>query len=94
MGISKERGVVATWFTDKPFNRIEFAKFLTQIPTCHAKPTYLFLDNASYHTCPDSLHCMARLGFKAIFNAPYNCEFNPAESVFGMVKAHYRRLRY
>ena len=36
---------------------------------------------------------MKRLKLKLIFNKPYNPEYNPIESVFGVLKTLFRKLK-
>lgn len=50
----------------------------------------LYLDNATYHTCPDTLELFKLLNVNYIFAPAYLSPLNPIEYFFGTLKAHLR----
>ena len=53
----------------------------------------LFMDNLSAHTSKKAKAEMSRLGFKAIYNVPYQPYLNPIEFCFSKFKAKFKSLR-
>ena len=51
MGISEQRGIEVERFIDRPAGQHNFGDFLRQIDNHVSKPAYIFMDNASWHTC-------------------------------------------
>ena len=46
----------------------------------------MFMDNLAVHRSEKSKSEMTRLGFRVIWNVPYEPEYNPIEFVFSKVK--------
>jgi transposase len=53
----------------------------------------LLLDNAPYHKSEISKQFLELLPFPVLFNAPYNSDLNPIESVFGIIKGRMKRSK-
>ena len=53
----------------------------------------LFMDNLAVHKSEKSKEEMRKLGFRFIWNVPYEPEYNPIEFVFSKVKQKFRTLR-
>ncbi len=51
----------------------------------------LYLDNASYHTCSNTMNLLEILGVSYIFAPAYLSPVNPIEYFFGVVKKRLRR---
>ncbi len=67
--------------------------FLRIIANAVDKPSWVFMDNASYHRSKGTIKEMRRLKLLPIFNKPYNPAYNPIESVFGVLKTIFRQMR-
>lgn len=52
----------------------------------HYDKLVLYLDNATYHTCPDMLKLLDLLGIHYIFAPAYASPVNPIEYFFGVLK--------
>ena len=51
----------------------------------------LYLDNATYHTCPNTMKLLKIVGVSYIFAPAYLSPVNPIEYFFGIVKKKLRR---
>ena len=51
----------------------------------------IYLDNATYHTCQDTLKLLEIVGVSYIFAPAYLSPVNPIEYLFGIIKKRLRR---
>ena len=51
------------------------------------------MDNLSSHTSFKSKKEMKRLGFRWVFNIPYEPQYNPIELTFSQIKKNFKDLR-
>ena len=49
MAIDADKGVLATWYVQTPFNSDHMINFLRVLSNACSKSTWIFMDNASYH---------------------------------------------
>lgn len=93
MGICAEKGVIAKWFVQTPFNTNHMINFLRVLSNATEKGTWVFMDNASYHKSIGTMRELKKLRLRWIFNKPFNPTYNPIESVFETLKTIFRNLR-
>lgn len=80
------------------FNEHSFASFIIDLTTKICKFGYdyiskvvLFLDNAPFHKSQLVMKLLNLLPFPVLFNASYQSDLNPIESVFGIIKGKLKK---
>ena len=93
-GISREKGQELYMLFPKSVNIEKFQEYLTKLRAENGDAKIcIFMDNLSVHTSNKSKDTMRQLGFRWIFNVPYEPDFNPIEFTFSKVKQKFRCLR-
>ena len=92
--ISKERGQEHYKIFELSVNIPRFKEYLQELRQANEdEKICIFMDNLSTHTSKKAKAEMSRLGFKAIYNVPYQPYLNPIEFSFSKFKAKFKSLR-
>jgi len=97
MAVSRRLGVVGFDIIDGSYTTTTFMEFITNVAaTLATKPTQrpwcIYLDNHRIHKPERMDEVLEPAWVQYVFNAPYSCEYNPIELVFGKYKAEIRSL--
>ena len=93
-GVSKEKGQEYYQIFDFSVNVEKFIEYITTLRKVNGTDKIcLFMDNLSAHKSEKSKQAMRELGFRWIYNLPYEPRFNPIELVFSQVKRNFKALR-
>ena len=93
-GISKEKGQETYMIFPFSVNIAKFKEYLTKLrEENEGEKICIFMDNLSTHTSQKSKDAMKTLGFKYIYNVPYEPDYNPIEFVFSKIKQKFKCLR-
>ena len=92
--ISKERGQEHYKVFERSVDTKKFKAYLQELKaTTGDAKVALFMDNLAVHRSDKVKAEMTRLGFRVIWNVPYEPEYNPIEFTFSKVKQRFRALR-
>ena len=79
---------------EKSVNIVKFKEWLTELKAKTGDDRVaLFMDQLSTHTSDQVKDYMRKLGFRFIYNAAYQCRFQPIEYCFSKVKQKFKALR-
>lgn len=93
MAIDSERGVLCKLLMRENFNSHHMIRFLNVLSNVTNRRTWVFMDNAPYHKSKAITTAMKKLRLLPIFNKPCNPDYNPIESVFGVLKTNFRKIK-
>ena len=94
-GISYQKGKELIEIQENSVDSDDFAQYVMALLENHDSSSIaLFMDNLAVHHTPANKELFEELGLEVIFNKPYSPDFNPIESVFSIVKNHYKRAKF
>ena len=93
-GISHQQGIERYHLQHDAVDENDFCQYIRDIRNLpgHNKLA-LFLDNLSVHHTDQVINLCIDLDIRLIFNVVRSPDFNPIETVFSVVKNHYKRAR-
>ena len=94
VSMHETRGIENPKIQDRAINSDDFISYLKMMRSRHhKKPLALLMDQLTVHKAKNVRPFYDLLDIKPIFNVGYSPEFNPIESIFSIVKRHFKRDR-
>lgn len=94
LAISEENGLEHCGYYTKSGDTKRFKEYINELYVANkdAKIAVL-MDNLGVHKSPEVRQLMDELDIPAIYNVPYQPDFNPAEACFSKIKNYFRRKK-
>ena len=89
-----EDGVLGHHLQFQSVNTARFCSFLGELCNALEKPSYIVMDNASFHRSDEVKNVIETHGHQRLFLPPYSPFLNPIENLFNLIKvSHPFRIR-